>query len=89
MADAAAQHMADEIMAVVKTQLQEHLEAFATDVETMRDAVEHITRAAKVITGKMDEFNDGFQETTEQLVQAMQELTERNNDRTSIVDPPP
>ena len=89
MADAAAQHMADEITAVVKTQLQEHLEAFTTDVETMRDAVEHVTRAAKVITGKMDEFNDGFQETTEQLVQATQELTERNNDKTYTADAPP
>jgi hypothetical protein len=35
MADAAAQHIADEITTIVKTQLQEHLEAFATNMETM------------------------------------------------------
>jgi allophanate hydrolase subunit 1 len=89
MADAAAQHMADKIMVVVKTQLQEHLEAFTTDVEIMQDTIEHVTGAANVITGKMDEFNDSFQETTEQLVQAMQELTETNNDKTNMADAPP
>jgi methyl-accepting chemotaxis protein len=88
MTDAAAQHMADEITAVVKTQLQEHLEAFTDDIETMRDAIEHVTGAAKVFTGKMEEFNDSFQETTEQLVQATQELTERNNDKTIMADTP-
>jgi hypothetical protein len=83
MADAAAQHMADEITTMVKTQLQEHLEAFVTNMETMRDTVEHVTGAAKEITGKMGEFNDDFQETANQLAQATQELTEINTDRTN------
>jgi len=81
MANTAAQHMADEITTIVKTQLQEQLETFSSSVETMRDAIEHITGVAKVITGKMDEFNDDFQGTADQLAQATQELTERNTER--------
>ena len=47
MANAAAQHMADEITKIVKAQLQEHLEDFTTNVETMRDAVKYVAGAAK------------------------------------------
>ena len=53
MADAAVQHMANEITAMVKDQLQEHLETFVANVEMMRDAVEHITGAAKEITAQV------------------------------------
>ena len=83
MADMAAQHMADKITKIVKAQLQEHLEAFATNVETMQDAVKHVTGAAKEITGKIGKFNDDFQETADQLVQAMQELMEINTEKTN------
>ena len=61
MADAAAQHMADEITMMIKTQLSEHMETFTAEVETLRDAVEHVTGATKEITNKIDELNDGFQ----------------------------
>jgi hypothetical protein len=83
MADAAAQHKADEITTIVKIQLQEHMEIFATNIETMRDAAEHVTGAAREITGKMEEINDEFQEKTNQLEQAMQEITEWNTNRTN------
>ena len=83
IADAAAQNMADDITTMVKEQLQEHMETFNMNVETMRDAVEHVTEAAKKITGKMEEFNDGFQETAEQLAQATQELTEKTTEKTA------
>jgi len=36
------------------------METFNTNVETMRDAVEHVTKAMKKIMGKMEEFNDSF-----------------------------
>jgi hypothetical protein len=82
MADAAAQHMADEITMMVKTQLSKHMEAFTAEVETLQDTVEHITGATKDITNKMDELNDGFQETADQLAQASQDLVEKSTENT-------
>jgi len=79
--NAAAQNMADDITMMVKEQLQEHMENFNTNVETMRDAVEHITEAAKKITGKMDELNNGFQDTAEQIAQVTQELMEKTAEK--------
>jgi hypothetical protein len=79
--DYAAQQLANEIVATVKAQLQEHIDSFSTNVETMRDAVEHVTNAAKEITGKLNEFGDGFQESAEQLAQATHELTEKTADK--------
>ena len=81
IADAAAQNMADDITTMVKEQLQEHMENFNMNVETMRDAVEHVTEAAKKITGKMDELNDDFQDTAEQIAQVTQELTEKTAEK--------
>ena len=75
--DYAAQQTTNDIVAAVTTHLQEHLESFATNVENMRDAVEHVTVAAKNITSKLSDFNDGFQESAEHLAQATQELTEK------------
>ena len=83
IANTAAQNMADDITTMVKEQLQEHMETFNMNVETMRDAVEHVTEAAKKITGEMEEFNDGFQKTAEQLAQATQELTEKTTEKTA------
>lgn len=65
--EAISQQMAAKITATVKMQLQEYIEAFTANVETMRDTVEHVTGAAREITGKMDDFKDGFQESAEQL----------------------
>ena len=73
---------ADRIAEAVKSQLGEQMEGFNSDMEAMRDAVEHVTDAAKTITRKMDEFKDEFQETTEQLTQATQELTEKTTETT-------
>ena len=81
--DAAAQNMADDITTMIKEQLQEHMETFNTNIEMMRDAVEHVTKVAKNITGRMEEFNNGFQETAEQLTQATQELTEKTTEKTA------
>jgi len=78
IANAAAQNMANDITTMVKEQLQEHIEDFNMNMETMRDAVEHVTKAAKKITGKMDKLNDGFQDTAEQIAQVTQELMEKN-----------
>ena len=73
---------ADRIAEAIKSQLGEQMEGFNSDMEAMRDAVEHVTDAAKTITRKMDEFKDEFQETTEQLTQATQELTEKTTETT-------
>lgn len=78
--DYATQCMVSDIVTAVKTQLQEHLDTFTSNVETMRDAVEHVTGAAKEMTGKLSDFNDGFQESAEQLAQATHELTEKAAD---------
>lgn len=75
--DYATQQTVSDIVTAVKTQLQEHLDTFTSNVETMRDAVEHVTGAMKEMTGKLSEFNDGFHESAEHLVQATQELTEK------------
>ena len=63
--DYAGQHLVNEIVETVKVQLQEHLDSFTANVETMQDAVEHVTGAAKDITRKMSDFSDGLQESTE------------------------
>ena len=93
--DASTQHIADTITATVKSQLQECIEAFTTEVETMRDAVEHVTVAAKDFKGKMANLNDGFegfQETADQLMHATHKLTEKEtenaNANTAIMMPP-
>jgi hypothetical protein len=83
--DYATQQIANEIVETVKTQLQEHLDAFTSNVETMRDAVEHVTGATKEITGRLNELNDGFQDSAEQLVQATHELTERTAEKTAEI----
>ena len=74
LTDMNRQHTADVITESVKSQLDEYMETFAANVETMHNVVEHVTAAAKEITGKMDNFKDGFQETMDQLAQAMHEL---------------
>ena len=71
------QQIADNIAMRVNAQLTNHMEAFGVSVDDMRDVVEHVTRVAKSVTGKMDELNDGFQETVDQLAQTMQKLTEK------------
>ena len=76
---------ANRIAEAVKSQLGEQMEGFNSDMEAMRDAVEHIMDAAKMITRKMDEFKDKFQETTEQLTQATQKLTEKTTETTIAV----
>jgi hypothetical protein len=63
------------------------METFTANVETMRDAVEHVTAAAKEITGKMDDFKDGFQETAEQLTQATQDFTEKTTESLATTTP--
>jgi len=78
--DVAVQSIADNIT-IVKVQLQENMENFNTNIKTMRDAVEHVTEAAKAIIGKMEEFNDSFQETADQLAQATQELVEKTTEK--------
>jgi predicted nucleic acid-binding Zn-ribbon protein len=80
LTDVNRQQTADAITTSVKSQLDEYMETFAANVETMRDAVEHIMAAAKEITGKMDDFKDGFQETAEQLMQATQDFTEKTTE---------
>ena len=75
--DYTAQQVINDIVAPVTTQLQEHMDSFTSNVENMRDTVEHVTIAAKNITSKLSEFNDGFQESAEHLVQATQELTDK------------
>ena len=79
--DYASQQVVNEIVETVKVQLQEHLDSFTANVETMRDAVEHVTGAAKNISRKMSDFSDGLQESTEQLTQAAQDITEKTADR--------
>jgi len=85
MADTSAQQLADEVTTMIKTQIQEQMESFASNVEIMRDVVEHVTEAAKMITSKMEDFNDGFQESAEQLAQATHELTEKTAETTNKV----
>ena len=85
--DAYGQQTASNITEIIKTQLQEQMETFTVDMEAMRDAVEHVTEAAKMITKKMDEFKDGFQGTADQLAQAtmVAQLYEGNNHKEVIV----
>lgn len=89
LTDANRQQTADAITASVKTQLNEYMETFAANVETMRDAVEHVTAAAKEITGKMDDLKDGFQETAEQLTQATQDFTEKTTENLAMATATP
>jgi predicted Zn-dependent protease with MMP-like domain len=88
--DHAAQKVVNDIANAVTAQLQDHMEAFASNVEKMRDAVdsEHVTVAAKNITGKLNDFNDGFQESAEHLVQATQELTEKTSEKSATHNNP-
>lgn len=79
--DYAAQQVTNDIVAAVTAHLQEHMDTFSSNVDNMRDAVEHVTAAAKNITGKLNEFNDGFQESAEQITQATQELTEKTAEK--------
>jgi hypothetical protein len=72
-----AQQVVNDIVIAVTAHLQEHMDMFSSNVDTMRDTVEHVSAAAKDITGKLNEFNDGFQESAEHLAQATQELTEK------------
>jgi len=93
LANASAQQIADEIMHMVKNQLQEHIEVFTLNVENMQDTVKHVMAATDKITGKIDEFTNEFQETTEQIAQATQELAEKasesaNKAATEITAPP-
>jgi len=77
MEDTYTQQITDNIAMRINAQLTDHMETFATNVNNMRDMVEHVTRVAKLVMGKMDKLNDGFQETADQLAQATQELTEK------------
>jgi signal transduction histidine kinase len=58
VADATAQHIAEEVTTAAKKHLQEQLETFNENVEKMRDAVEHIREAAKEITDRRNEFKE-------------------------------
>ena len=60
LANATVQHIVEEVTTTIKAHLQEQI---------MQDAVEHIMGAVKKITGKMSEFKDEFQETSEKLAQ--------------------
>ena len=81
MNDYAAQQVVNDIVVAITTHLQEHLDVLSSNVDTMRDAVEHVTTAAKDITGRLTEFNDGVQESAEQ--QATQELTDKTTEKAS------
>jgi soluble cytochrome b562 len=85
--DTHSQQIAGMIVEGIKLQLGEQMEGFNSDMEAMRDAVEHVTDTAKMITRQMDEFKDGFQEMAEQLVQATQELTEKTVETTDMTAP--
>jgi hypothetical protein len=74
------QQTANNIIEIIKIQLQKQIEVLMADMETMRDIVEHITEATKMITKKIDEFNDGFQETANQLAQATIDLMEKTTE---------
>lgn len=74
MADAGVQQMANEILEMVKWQLQEQIETFNMNVEMMRDAVEHITNATWDITSKIDEVKGGLSKTMDHITEAAQEL---------------
>jgi len=77
MEDTYTQQITDNIAMRVNMQLTNHMETFAANVNDMRDVVEHVTRVAKLVTGKMDKLNDRFQETADQLAQATQELAKK------------
>lgn len=85
LADASAQQMANMITATVKSQLQECMTVFTAEVETMRDAVEHVTVAVIDIKGKMEDFNKGFQETADQLAQATHKLMEKTAENANTI----
>ena len=48
MNDYASQQIVNEIVTSVATHLKEHLDAFSSNVENMRDAVEHVTTISKM-----------------------------------------
>jgi hypothetical protein len=82
------QQAASNVTEIIKMQLQEQMETFTVDMEAKRDAVEHVTEAAKMITTKMDEFNDGFQEMADQLAQGTVELTEKTVENANATTTP-
>ena len=57
--------MANNIMEMVKSQLQDQMSKFNNSVDTMRDAVEHVSVMTRVMTDKLDEFRDEFHELTD------------------------
>ena len=88
IADAAAQQMAGEITTLVKSQLQDHLGEFNDSVETMRDAVEHVSGATMQLTDKIDEFRKDFQDVADQLTETTLELSQTTQDLTTKTSSP-
>lgn len=80
MKEAYAQQLAEDITNIIKEKLEEQLEAYTSNIEIMRNTVEHIMGATKIIMGKLEEFTDGLQASTDQLAQAMHELMEKMTD---------
>ncbi|KAF8233022.1 hypothetical protein L208DRAFT_1396309 [Tricholoma matsutake] len=76
MAGTGIQQLAEELSSTVKEQLTKQMEHYNAQVESMRDAVEHVMKAADIITENMGEFKEEFQETMEKLTNAAQELAE-------------
>ena len=89
LTDVNRQQMADMITASVKTQLNKYMEAFATSVETMCDAVEHVMTAAKEITGKMDDLKDDFHKTAEHLTQVTQDFAGKTTENLAVATATP
>ena len=87
MADTGIQQIADEITSVVKEQLMEQIEQYNVQVETMWDAVEHVMKVADKITGSIGKFKDEFQETSDKLNQAAQELMDRTPEMENTGNP--
>ena len=80
LAKATVQHIAEEVTTTIKIHLQEQMESFNANTETMWDAVEYITGMAKEVMEKVSDFKDEFQETSEKLAQASQDLTDKTQE---------
>ena len=87
LTDINRQQTTDAITDSVKAHLDKYMETFAANIEMMRDAMEYVTMATKEITGKMNNFKDGFQEMGEQLIQAMQDFTKKATENLTMTTP--
>ncbi|KAF8809754.1 hypothetical protein BYT27DRAFT_7016752, partial [Phlegmacium glaucopus] len=84
MTDIATHHIAEELVASVKTQMINQMELYNNQVETMRDMVENVTKECKDITTSMADLKDDCTDIADKITQVLLELSEKTTELTAI-----